>query len=319
MEALDRQKAQALSGQKEKVKEDKRNLHLVREGMIRPGTQSAVGLSKEDLLKRTKLENAKRAKLKNPNIFVSTTRLSVHNIPTQVTDNQLKTMFLKAADSKAAVITECRIMRDSDGNNKKKLGKSRGFAFVNFSCHQHALNALRNTNSSADLFGEKKRLIVEFSLENKAALEAKEKRLERHKARLESLKKAKEKKSPTESTEESKSKKKQKSQGSKIVDKFIGSLPVKEDVKKLPKGLPSHWGPKVRHKPRPAVTTTNKKSKNQPAKRKWEEPKNASGQQVKTTKPKKRKTDSVDDFDRLVNKYKQNMLTKSDKSKWFDR
>lgn len=32
MEALDRQKAQALSGQKEKVKEDKRNLHLVREG-----------------------------------------------------------------------------------------------------------------------------------------------------------------------------------------------------------------------------------------------------------------------------------------------
>lgn len=119
--------------------------------------------------------------------------------------------------------------------------------------------------------------------------------------------------------QESKSKKKQKSQGSKIVDKFIGSLPVKEDVKKLPKGLPSHWGPKVRHKPRPAVTTTNKKSKNQPAKRKWEEPKNASGQQVKTTKPKKRKTDSVDDFDRLVNKYKQNMLTKSDKSKWFDR
>lgn len=52
------------------------------------------------------MENAKRAKLKNPNIFVSTTRLSVHNIPTQVTDSQLKTMFLKAADSKAAVVTE---------------------------------------------------------------------------------------------------------------------------------------------------------------------------------------------------------------------
>lgn len=98
---------------------------------------------------------------------------------------------------------------------------------------------------------------------------------------MESLKKAKEKKSPTESTEESKLKKKQKSQGSKIVDKFIGSLPVKEDVKKLPKGLPSHWGPKVRHKPRPAVTTTSKKSKNQASKRKWEEPKNVSGQQVR--------------------------------------
>ena len=52
------------------------------------------------------MENSKRAKLKNPNIFVSATRLSVHNLPTQVTDRQLKTVFLKAADSKAAVITE---------------------------------------------------------------------------------------------------------------------------------------------------------------------------------------------------------------------
>lgn len=41
--------------------------------------------------------------------------------------------------------------------------------------------------------------------------------------------------------------------------------------------------------------------------------------QVKIIKFKKRKIDSVDDFDRLVNKYKQNMLIKLDKFKWFDR
>ncbi|XP_062588932.1 RNA-binding protein 28-like [Saccostrea cucullata] len=316
--AVEREKAQDLSGQKSKVKEDKRNLHLVREGMIRPGTQAAVGLSKEDLLKRTKLENVKRAKLKNPNIFVSTTRLSVHNIPTQVTEKQLKSVFLRAAESKAAVITECRIMRDLERMNSKKVGKSRGYAFVNFTCHQHALNALRNTNNDADLFGENKRLIVEFSLENKAALQAKEKRLERQKGRLEALNKAKSKDSMNETMENKKSKKQQKSQVPKMVDKFIGSLPAAEDGKKLPKGLPSHWGAKVRHKPRPAVTTTNKKSKKNVLKRKSEET-SVFSEKVKTVKPKKRKIDGVDDFDMLVNKYKKNLLGKSQKSKWFDR
>ncbi|XP_061195663.1 RNA-binding protein 28-like [Saccostrea echinata] len=316
--AVEREKAQDLSGQKSKVKEDKRNLHLVREGMIRPGTQAAIGLSKEDLLKRTKLENVKRAKLKNPNIFVSTTRLSIHNIPTQVSEKQLKNVFLRAADSKAAVITECRIMRDLERMNSKKIGKSRGYAFVNFTCHQHALNALRNTNNNADLFGENKRLIVEFSLENKAALQAKEKRMERQKGRLEALKKAKSKDSLNETTEEKKSKKNQKVQTPKMVDKFIGSLPAAEDGKKLPKGLPSHWGAKVRHKPRPVVTTTNKKSKKNVLKRKPEEA-NVFSEKVKTVKPKKRKTDGVDDFDMLVNKYKKNLLGKSQKSKWFDR
>ncbi|XP_061195702.1 RNA-binding protein 28-like [Saccostrea echinata] len=137
-------------------------------------------------------------------------------------------------------------MRDLERMNSKKTGKSRGYAFIiiNFTCHQHALNALRNTNNNADLFGEDKRLIVEFSLENKAALQAKEKRMERQKGRLEALKKAKSKDSFNETTEEKKSKKQQKVQSPKMVDKFIGSLPAAEDGKKLPKGLPSHWGAK---------------------------------------------------------------------------
>lgn len=95
-----------------------------------------------------------------------------------------------------------------------------------------------------------------------------------------SLKKGKEKNSTDGTTDEKLSKKQQKSKGPKIVEKFIGTLPVREDTKKLPKGLPSHWGAKVRHKPRPAVTSTNKKSKNQAVKRKAEEGSGVTGPQV---------------------------------------
>jgi hypothetical protein len=81
------------------------------------------------------------------------------------------------------------------------------------------------------------------------------------------------KKDPTRKTTEEKGLKKKKSQ----VDKFIGTLPVNEEGKKLPKGLPSHWGAKVRHKPRPATAVTNK-NKKMAVKRKSEETKAASPQ-----------------------------------------
>ena len=53
---------------------DKRNLYLAKEGLILPGSTAAEGLSKSDLLKRQKAEAEKKAKLENPNYFVSTTR-----------------------------------------------------------------------------------------------------------------------------------------------------------------------------------------------------------------------------------------------------
>ena len=54
------------------------------------GTLAAEGLSDLEMKKRMKIEMAKRHKLKNPNVIVSTTRLCVHNVPRSVDDKQLR-------------------------------------------------------------------------------------------------------------------------------------------------------------------------------------------------------------------------------------
>lgn len=76
--AVTRGKAAELAKEKKldgtKDTRDKRNLYLAKEGIITPGSEAAQGLSKADLVKRQKAEAEKKAKLENPNNFVSTTR-----------------------------------------------------------------------------------------------------------------------------------------------------------------------------------------------------------------------------------------------------
>lgn len=57
--------------------------------------------------------------------------------------------------------------------------------------------------------------------------------------------------------------KQDKKQKDKLIDKFIGQINHEEgsENKKLVKGMPSHWGPKVRHKPRQSQAELEKKQK----------------------------------------------------------
>lgn len=54
-------------------------------------------LSAADKAKRQNLEAEGKAKMANPNYFVSKTRLSVHNIPVHVDEKALKRLFLDTA------------------------------------------------------------------------------------------------------------------------------------------------------------------------------------------------------------------------------
>ncbi|XP_062839534.1 RNA-binding protein 28 isoform X2 [Anolis carolinensis] len=175
--AVSREEAQRLRSKKEKKPTGTRNLYLAREGLIRAGTKAAEGLSDADLAKRARFEELKRQKLKDQNIFVSRTRLCVHNLPKSVDDVRLRALMLRAAGGKgrgSVRIKECRVMRDRKGQ-----GQSLGYAFVEFQEHDQALAALRHTNNNPQLFGDHKRPIVEFSLEDRRKLRLKEQRAQR--------------------------------------------------------------------------------------------------------------------------------------------
>ncbi len=175
-----------------KVKEptDNRNLALAKEGVIYPNSYEAAGLSKADLDKRVKIEAGNTAKLKVLHYFVSTTRMSVHNIPIKCSDQDLKTIFLNALNGNkhdeefnkknAHKIVECRIMRDLTRVNSEGVAKSKGYGFVELTKFEDSLKVLRATNNNPELFKDTKtRLIVQFSIEDKRALQKKALRFEK--------------------------------------------------------------------------------------------------------------------------------------------
>ncbi|CAI4232791.1 unnamed protein product [Auanema sp. JU1783] len=171
--ALPREKAEEMEKTKlTKVPKDNRNLRLLRFGLIREGTTAAKGMSKEDAAKRVKLAESAKKKLENLHMFVSPVRLVVHNLPVNMNDYKLRDMC-RDAGGEGAFVTECRIWRDK---TEDKLGKSKGFAFVNFDEHKHALACLTKMNNDPKMFTNDKRPIVEFCIENLAAIQAKERR-----------------------------------------------------------------------------------------------------------------------------------------------
>lgn len=167
---------------------DKRNLALSREGYIHPMSDEAKELSKGDLEKRKILNQRKKDLLNNLHNFVSDVRLCIHNLPPNVDDDRLRKLFQdKLKDQHpTAKIVECRVMRNKKGSGK--LGTSKGFGFVAFGKHEHALAALKAFNNNPSIFARDKRPIVEFSIENLVALNKKKTRLVNSQRKLKSMK-----------------------------------------------------------------------------------------------------------------------------------
>ncbi|XP_065676054.1 RNA-binding protein 28-like [Hydra vulgaris] len=157
-----------------KKETDKRNLYLAYEGMITRNSPAAEGLSDADLKKREKALIEKKAKLKNPNYFVSRTRLSVRNLPLNINSIELKDVFLKAVKNDDIKITNVKIMTSKDRKDSKGMPRSLGFGFLEVGVHEHALAILRAANNNPDLFGKNRRPIVEFAIENAKALKIQE-------------------------------------------------------------------------------------------------------------------------------------------------
>ncbi|XP_051007803.1 RNA-binding protein 28 [Acomys russatus] len=338
--AVTRDEAAKLQTKKVKKPTGTRNLYLAREGLIRAGTKAAEGVSAADMAKRERFELLKHQKLKNQNIFVSQTRLCLHNLPKSVDDKQLRKLLLHATrGEKGVCVKECRVMRDLKAVHGKMKGQSLGYAFAEFQKHEHALRALRHINNNPDIFGTQKRPIVEFSLEDRRKLKVKELRIQR------SLQKAgakPETSKPGKEQRELGTDKQQRAAQSAAAQAHSKALAgptswtgfqTKAEVEQveLPDGkkrrkvlaLPSHQGPKIRLRDKGKVKSLpSKKPKAQLGQRKQKQQRLASSLQAPRKKAKESKAEAH--FSQLVEQYKQKLLGPSKgtslmkRSKWFD-
>jgi nucleolar protein 4 len=159
--------------------DDPRNLYLLREGVIEPDTPAAEGLNPRFLASLQRDYETRKHQLRNVNLFVSRTRLSVRNIPRHVDTKQLRALFL---DQVRALIKQRPELKDKKSwgkfgpiKNVKVLvdstGASKGYGFVEFVRHEYALYTLRLLNNNPTTFGPNSRLVVAFAVENVNALQ----------------------------------------------------------------------------------------------------------------------------------------------------
>ncbi|KFO29317.1 RNA-binding protein 28 isoform X2 [Fukomys damarensis] len=342
--AVTRDEAAKLQTKKVKKPTGTRNLYLAREGLIRAGTKAAEGVSAADMAKRERFELLKHQKLKDQNIFVSQTRLCLHNLPKAVDDKQLRKLLLNATrGEKRVCIKECRVMRDLKGVHGNMKGQSLGYAFAEFQEHEHALRALRHINNNPEIFGPHKRPIVEFSLEDRRKLKMKELRIQRslqkmkskpatgepQKQKKEPIKEKQQKAAQAHTQDQSKVPPGQKGKmGSTSWTGFQTKAEVEQvelpDGKKRRKvlALPSHRGPKIRLRDKGKVKPLPPK-KPKPQIKQWKQEKQQrSSKQVPRKKAKGNKIETH--FNQLVEQYKQKLLGPSKgaplakRSKWFD-
>lgn len=194
--AVSREQASTLKKPKP-VKEDKRNLYLKREGLILPGSKDYENLTEKDIEKRISAARLKREKLKNPNVFISKTRLMIRNIPKSVDEKRLKKIAKRYLEknfedlNKKKLFKQIKVMREKDRVDKNGNLRSKGFAFIECEEHDHAKALLNHLNNNTSVFGPNNKPIVEFSLEDHRKLRLKKLKEDRRQKAIQDSKKKK--------------------------------------------------------------------------------------------------------------------------------
>ena len=192
-EAMDKEGAARAQEERQMAAKDKgpgrRNLHLARLG-LQAGEAAGSDLPQAEREKRELAWKAKKEKLSNPNFIVSATRLSVRSLPPAINEDQLRAMALEAAGTAQkrhgpAKLRQVKLVRDDERTDARGLARSRGFGFVEFAAHEHALaclKALADSTSYLQKLGFAGRmLLVEFAADNVQQLKVHEQRIARGK------------------------------------------------------------------------------------------------------------------------------------------
>ena len=181
--AEQRSKASLVGGRaKRDGPRDNRNLYLASEGQVHEEGPAARGVSQTDIQKRRRAREEQAMKLKNPNFFISKTRLQVRNVPLEMDQKQLKRVFIDAVKQRATQanprVLHAKLLFDPTRPDENGKPRSRGIGFVEFAEHEHALAALRALNNNPATFTPQRRPIVEFAVEDARAVRKLERRRE---------------------------------------------------------------------------------------------------------------------------------------------
>ena len=175
-------------------KKDKRHLNLLYEGHITMNDKAAEGVPIEQMHKRSKIFKEMQEKLTDTNNSLVPTRLCVMDVPENIGTGRLRKIFAVAANKYARnhkKFPECQkaLKNTVRITEVRKVESQKGLFFIEFSLHEHALCALRQTNNNPEIFGGQ-RMIVHFAIANSFATKERRQKLERKKqAKLEQIKK----------------------------------------------------------------------------------------------------------------------------------
>jgi nucleolar protein 4 len=236
-----------------KKHEDRRNFFLLNEGQIDSREPLYEKLSGMDLaLRRDSLKMRKEQLAANPSLHLSLTRLAVRNIPRSLTEKEFRDLAIKAVSEfdeevqkdLRTDLTEEEKARDPAKDGKRaliqakiveeKTGRSKGYGFLEYNCHENALKGLRWLNARVvgerNVEGEgdrKRRLVVEFAIENAQVVKRRRERQEASRRKAAAVKKEKRKRGGKEDEGEKVEPKKKKQKGEK------GEKPAGPDIGKV--------------------------------------------------------------------------------------
>lgn len=218
-------------------------------------------------------------------------------------------------------------MRNMERLDSSGVGRSKGFGFAQFACHEDALDVLRATNNNPKIFGPDRRPIVEFAIENNLILQRLEQRRKKNfqkvKANRESSKhevNGNENKRKRERNETSKRKRVKKNENVNKNSVDISGQLEHSNASKV-RSFRNRQGRRkentMKGLPESGETSAENKRNNL---------KNKVGMEIKSDSSAKAKIGKVDleeqRFNQIVEKYKTKLFGKNSKqlkaSRWFD-
>lgn len=226
------------------AKVDKRNKDLLKVGLVTTKDFVHSGVSDSDMETRIRLFKEKQNSIKkNPNLFVSKTRMCVRNLDRRMDEKALKEFCnsfmndwkdtltpeeLKEANQQK-LIHQFKILKDKNRVDETGQSKSSGIGFIEVGDHNLAMYLVCNMNNFVMNKKRQKGLIVDFALED-------HRKLLKRKQKLESMqKKLKEAREEDENLKGGKKdkKEKQKKREKKAEDKDEITIDQITDIPKL--------------------------------------------------------------------------------------